>query len=624
MSASLSGSWLGTAPSPPGSLCDPNGPPPGRPALSEGQVVAMAAGVWAGAWLGPDLPLSVSLGAAVGAAMVAVAIRHRTLVVVAVAVTAVAAGQRADAHYQPIEPAIHHGQTTVVSDPRSTGVGWRVEVALVDGQRVEATAYGAAGVMVAGVSAGDRLVVTGTLTPMPDSPWARSRHLVGRLSVDEVVAVGSPIGLRRGPDWVSRAVARGAERLSPGQRSLYLGLVVGDDRHQPWSQQARFRAAGLSHLLAVSGQNVAFVQALVAPVLRFVPRRGRVVVTVAVLVLFAAVTRFEPSVLRATVTAGVAAAATSGGHRQSGPRLLGLAVSGLVLVDPFLVHAVGFQLSVGASAGIVVVGPVLTGRLPGPSWVTGPLAVTVAAQLGVLPLLLHYFGPVSVASIPANLAAGGAAGLVMMWGLTGGVVAGVLPSPVGEWFQAPAGLVIWWLDGVAAWASRLPLPALGAGQWAVTAGMGAVAWLLPGRSVGRVAVLAMVVALSLSALPRPPAGPTELAGGAWWLPAGDGGPSVMVVPAQTGPEVLDDLLRHRVREVGVVVSVSGRGRGALVARAVTELCSVGVVLAPPQHRVVGATRVTGPVVILTGGSVVEVRPEPHRLGVTIGSGQPSG
>ena len=86
----------------------------------------------------------------------------------------------------------------------------------------------------------------------------------------------------------------------------------------------------------------------------------------ALLVLFAAVTRFEPSVLRATAMAALAAVGVTVGRPGSTGRLLALAVAGLVVVDPLLVHSLGFRLSVAATAGIVVLAGPLHRALPGP------------------------------------------------------------------------------------------------------------------------------------------------------------------------------------------------------------------------------------------------------------------
>ena len=185
-----------------------------------------------------------------------------------------------------------------------------------------------------------------------------------------------------------------------------------------------FRAAGLTHILAVSGQNVAFVMVLVAPVLARLRFGPRLVVTLAVLAGFALVTRFEPSVLRATAMAGVAATGAALGRPASSVRVLALGVGGVLLVDPLLATSLGFRLSVAGAAGIIVGAARIERVLPGlagwrrrcrsrwpPSW---RWRRSWWAALGAVP----------VASLPANLLALPAAGPVMVWGLTGGLAAG--------------------------------------------------------------------------------------------------------------------------------------------------------------------------------------------------------
>ena len=86
-------------------------------------------------------------------------------------------------------------------------------------------------------------------------------------------------------------------------------IVFGDDRGQSELEQFRFRASGLGHLTAVSGQNVAFVLVAASPLLRRLRLRWRWAATVALLGWFAVVTRLEPSVLRAVAMSAVAATA---------------------------------------------------------------------------------------------------------------------------------------------------------------------------------------------------------------------------------------------------------------------------------------------------------------------------
>src|SRR5437899_3009601 len=145
-------------------------------------------------------------------------------------------------------------------------------------------------------------------------------------------------------------------------------------------------------------------------------------------------TRWEPSVLRACAMAACSMTALYLGRPTAGVRVLALAVVVLVLADPFLVHSIGFLLSCGASAGIAVLATPFTGRLPGPHWVREPLGVTLAAQIGVAPVLIPVFGSVPLAALPANLVAGPIAGPLTVLGLATGVAGGL----VGSWWRALA------------------------------------------------------------------------------------------------------------------------------------------------------------------------------------------
>src|SRR5205085_6821192 len=99
-------------------------------------------------------------------------------------------------------------------------------------------------------------------------------------------------------------------------------------------------------------------------------------------------TRGGPSVLRAEAMAGLALLASTMGRPVSGVRILALAVAGLLLIDPLLVGSLGFLLSVGASAGILLLSKPITALLPGPRPLAEALGVTLAAQVGVAPVLV--------------------------------------------------------------------------------------------------------------------------------------------------------------------------------------------------------------------------------------------
>ncbi len=207
------------------------------------------------------------------------------------------------------------------------------------------------------VEAGDRVVLQGRLAALGSGAYddrARWRHAVAALDDAQVVGLARPRGLLAVADAIRSVILRGTRSLPPTPRALVAGFLLGDTRGIPTAVIDEYRASGLSHLLAVSGENVAFVMALAAPLLRRLRLGTRTATALAIVLVFAAMTRFEPSVLRASAMAAITLLATLSGRPASSVRVLVYAVIVLLLVDPFLLHSVAFALSCGASAGIAL------------------------------------------------------------------------------------------------------------------------------------------------------------------------------------------------------------------------------------------------------------------------------
>jgi competence protein ComEC len=448
-------------------------------------VVALAVATFAGSLAAANGHVApVPLALAVAALALGLATRRPAVLCVGAAVLAAWLGQRSVAGLEaPLDTGPVTAEVTLVSDPVPDGHGGVGVDVRLDGRRLRAHARLAPAAALDDRLAGERILVVGEVRPPgPTESALRYRHLVGRLEVDAIVGWRPGGGVSRAANGLRRTLARGAEVLPDRHASLLAGLTLGDDRDQPADMTDAFRAAGLTHILAVSGQNVAFVMVLVAPVLARLRFGPRLVVTLAVLAGFALVTRFEPSVLRATAMAGVAATGAALGRPASSLRVLALGVCGVLLVDPLLATSLGFRLSVAGAAGIVVAAGRVERVLPGPRWLAAPLSVTLAAQLAVAPLLVAAFGSVPVASLPANLLALPAAGPVMVWGLTGGLAAGLGGPEVAAVVHLPTRALVVWIDGVATAAARWPLGQLRAGHVALLA-MAAAAAVAAGARV---------------------------------------------------------------------------------------------------------------------------------------------
>ena len=307
----------------------------------------------------------VSMPLAVAALVLGFTVRRPALLALGSALLASALGAAAWAGLRPPVPHAVDASVTILRDPATVGGAVRAVVRL-GGRHVELTARGAPGRVLADRLAGERVLVRGTLEPLSTSVRARlaRQHVAAALNARDVQAAGSGNVPSRVANRLRRVLVRGASSIPREERTLFTGFVLGDDRGQSVETVDDFRSSGLSHLLVVSGENVAFCLALAGPVLRRLPLSWRLVAGLVVLGLFGVLTRWEPSVLRAEAMAAIAMTASALGRPVSTIRLLALAVTGLLLIDPLLVGSVGFLLSVGACAGIALFAGPLTASLP--------------------------------------------------------------------------------------------------------------------------------------------------------------------------------------------------------------------------------------------------------------------
>ncbi len=584
----------------------------------------------AGAVLGSWLLVGVPLAATVALAAACVWRPSPLLVLVVFAAFAGFFGSRAaDGLADPPEGPLE-GWVMLLDDPRPLGPnGIRVTVRYHNA-RLEARAYGAVAGRLDDALAGERVHISGTARPVT-SDWHRWRHVAATLTVSAVGDRAEAAPLAAFANHLRRLLESGAQSLPADSRAMFSGMVYGDDRSQSPRLYDDFRAAGLGHLLVVSGQNVAFVLALASPVVARVRPGVRLMVLLVLLAVFAVLTRFEPSVLRAVTMAGVAVTSAALGRPETGRRTLAWAVAVVLVADPFLVRVLAFQLSVCATCGLLWITPALAEMLPGPRPLRLATATTAGAQLAVMPLLVAVFGSVPLASLPANVIAGPATAPVMMWGLTGGLGAGLFGGALAWLIHRPTAVLLWWVRSVAETAAVAPPAMLGAsGAAAVGAGVALVlvsrrldrANLVGGRDTGEVApasprialaralglVGAVVVAAacshSLVSSAMPPEGWSEVEGARIFR---HGSASAVVLDEPVRPDrLLGSLRLAGVRRVDLLVASHGGASDAHAVLALRDRYRSAVVVAPPMHRVPGARTVRAGSRVQIGAVVVEV------------------
>lgn len=305
-------------------------------------------------------------------------------------------------------------------------------------------------------------------------------HVVLRASAWRLVGRRGGLG-----GFGDRLRERFARDLVPGlegeRRGLVLGFVLGEDEGLSDELRQSFRRSGLYHLLAVSGQNIAFLVAGVLGVawLCGIPRRLAEVLALTTIAAYVLVVGWQPSVVRAAVAGGLASLAWLAARPRDRWYFLLLGALTLLVWNPRSALDPGFQLSFAAVIAIfVTVRPLerLLEKTPLPPVLRAPIAVSAGCTLMTTPIMVFQFGQVPVYGVLANVAVEPVVPLVLFLGLACVLVAPLAP---------PAAQALAFLNGLlAAYISF----------WARLVGA------LPGAQVGRAHLLRLLLVVFFLAL----------------------------------------------------------------------------------------------------------------------------
>ena len=215
-------------------------------------------------------------------------------------------------------------------------------------------------------------------------------------------------GFRRSLADFSDFIGRRFYKLWPGDKgTLAKGLILGGSQNFTEEVKEALKNSGTSHLTAVSGYNVAIITVVVFNLMRLISKRVAFLVTAVLLLSFVFLTGLTPSVMRAALMGGAYLLSKMLGRPKMTMHFLVLAGFALLLANPFIVYNIGSLLSFGATYGLIFAGDFLSKIASGPNnfWkiFLSTLGETTVAQIFVMPVLIYYFGQVSILSPIANL-----------------------------------------------------------------------------------------------------------------------------------------------------------------------------------------------------------------------------
>ena len=334
---------------------------------------------------------------------------------------------------------------------------------------------------------GDRILASGTIKKIRgyQNPGridtvraARARGLTARLSAGKrgvQVTAQNRLWFGRRMEEIRAHYLAGMQAVMPAgdAAAIFAMLFGGYDGIRPELLEA-FTTTGIVHILSVSGSHMTLLAATLAwlgGILRL--RRGATaVMVIAAILAYGALAGGVPPVIRSGIMGVLTFLALVWEREKDARRILTLTGLLMLIVSPWLLFDVSFQLSFAATGGLLYIAPALRPffqRLP--VFVSGALSITLGAQLAVLPLLAWYFHVVSLSSLLANLLAVPIVEFMIVLGLAGGIIALGLPILAKFIFVADS-LLLGLVYELTRMMARLPgsqvyLPAMGVGVSAV-------------------------------------------------------------------------------------------------------------------------------------------------------------
>jgi competence protein ComEC len=376
--------------------------------------------------------------------------------------------------------ALEPGEVVVVgriaSPPVPTGYGYRADLRVehlwhdneevLRGGGVEVFA-----VDLSGVGVGDRVRVDGEIS-LPE-PGEGGFDYARYLSTKKISAVIEGTGIwpvDENPGWVGQLHRRTDVALGYGLRpqeaAVVRGMVLGDRSLIPENLEVAFQRSGITHVLAISGQHVAILAAMIYFVLRgfYTPLVARAPATLVLIWLYILIAGAPPSAIRAGVIATLVLLAWLLGRQVSPLHLMTTMLAFVLSYNPLLLYSTGFQLSVAAVFGILLLRKPLKSliehtllrplRKP-PEALSNLLGASLAAQVATTPIIAASFDEVSLIGVLTNLIAVPISGPILTLGLVASLAGNVAPA-LAYPLNASNGFLVAVLEWAARTASAFP------------------------------------------------------------------------------------------------------------------------------------------------------------------------
>lgn len=262
-----------------------------------------------------------------------------------------------------------------------------------------------------------------------DKQYLKTLKIVGRVKVNqvEIIAKKQLNGILQFANNMNLKIKEKIESAFAEEKSTILkGLLLGETEDIPEEVRESFRISNISHVLAISGMHITYIiMGLQLLLKKVIGKKKTRIVTIIFLILYVFMTGFSPSIIRA-VSMGIITIGAGIIYRKSDVwNSIAISLLGILLYNPFLILNVGLQLSYLGTIGIILLRPTVLkvlsykkgkkeGRIS--EKVKEILAVTLSAQIMILPIMLYHFNMIGIYFLITNLLVSAIIGPIIILG----------------------------------------------------------------------------------------------------------------------------------------------------------------------------------------------------------------
>jgi len=221
--------------------------------------------------------------------------------------------------------------------------------------------------------------------------------------------------------------------LPSPQAELLSGILLGESKNLPGRLKLALRDTSTLHIVVASGQNLSMVAGFFLALSGLIKRKNAVALSLGAAIFYTILTGLQVPILRAAIMFSLASLAQLFGRERDGAWVLVVTAALMLLINPGWITSISFQLSVLATFGVIVVAPILLKYLDKVPVIGSDLAVSLAAQIMVTPIIAQNFHQFSLVGLVTNV--------LILWTVSFIMILGMVMSMVGFFWSGLAWLI---------------------------------------------------------------------------------------------------------------------------------------------------------------------------------------